>query len=486
MKKMRMKRTKIVVVLVLTILILTMFFALKNRKILNTEEFKIRREEFELSNVIVQKDETDRYYGLMDLNGNNITPYDYNFIGDFYAGTAIAMKDGKNNIIDETGKIIASDIGQVSRQQEYYIVSTIIEKEQPREEYIIPRENAVPELEAPIENTTEYKYGVLDSRGQVILNSDYSNIYLSGDMFVTSKLDGENIKTGIVNLFGKEILELKYDNISIITEGSYSIINGVVGEATEQYLFYSKTGTIISELQAQDIIIKETIEDKCILQITDGENIKNTYVYGTTLEELQGYTEPKLMGSYLTAQKDNKTYLLDSAGKEITELIQYAAYNKILAMQKDNNVEIYNDYNLIKTLENYKLEETYLDVVVTFNNNTNKYETYDENGNLCMESDEKMYQILTPDVFVKGNSEALELINKKGEKLNNGDYSNVIFQNVGEKFLKIQKDNKYGLYNIEKQELVLDIVYNQIEFSTTAKYITVDGSLYNYDGVKIK
>jgi len=463
------------VILIVAVVGLAWFILLNDNE--NDENYKIikQRIPFELANVIVEEDEQTNKYGLIDLSGKLIVPYEYDFIDDFYAGTAIARKDGRNNIIDETGKIVFSDIGNVSKSGEFYIVSKNFSENKEKTE-LLEQENI--------------KYAVLDSMGQMILDYEYNNIYVEGSVFVGEIRDETGVKTWPINLEGKKILEQSYNSIDVANSGEYAVLTAKLGSNEEQYLFYAKTGK--------------------------------------TFKLDKEYTDCELVGNYLIATKDKKKVLLDLEGKYLMELGEYKIYQGVLTVQVGKSVEIYNGYKKVKTLDGYRLEEMYLDMVVTVNNKNGEYEVYDRDGKLCISNKERVYQILTPNVFVTRADIDFQIIGKDGKKITNetvyfyngivgkegkieyiliytdlertecmvideqgdevlkGAYSQVWFNVEGEKYLRVQEEDKWGLYDLNEKKLVLDAIYDSIEFSTKAKYITVDDSIYNYDMIKIK
>lgn len=548
-----MKKKIAIILCVILLIILVVFLIVKS------SNGKIRKRiEFSCANVIINKNENGKY-GLIDLNGNNITPYEYDLIDDFYAETAFVVKDGEYSIIDESGKIIKQNIGETLRDGEFYIVSNnfnneeiskigktnrfamleedaaqpidteeIIEEpdQEIEEELQMEEPEILEETEEEKGSKKEIKYGVLDNRGEIILDYEYDEIIIEGDMFIVWK----NGKIGVINLSGKTILKIKYDSIAVTTMGNYSTISVVKNNKTKNYLYYLETQKIISKLnkKAYNVSVEESFEDKAIIQLVFENEIKNIYVSNGKTKKIKNYTEPKLEQNYLIVKKDDKNILLNEKAKKITELDNYNAYGKILAIQKGDTVEIYNDYEKVKTLENYILQGMQLDLIIVINNNSNYSEIYDENGELCMGIPETIHQVFSSNVFIQEIDKGFLITNRKGKAIttdtiyfynaifdtNNefkyitiytdakkskskvidedgkeilsGDYSQIGVLVENNKFLKVKKDNKWGLYDIEKKQLVLNTEYNKIEFDRKANYIIADTNWYNYDLVKIK
>lgn len=135
--------------------------------------------------------------GLIDRQGNIITPIQWDSIGSFNSGLAIVRKKSgyssnyKYGCINEKGEIIIpvtwDDIGQFK--------------------------NGVAVIEKG-ENYSDRKYGLIDNKGIVIVDPIYDYMILMDDGYAVVKVEGNyHSKYGIIDSTGRIIVEPQWDDI---------------------------------------------------------------------------------------------------------------------------------------------------------------------------------------------------------------------------------------------------------------------------------
>ena len=154
-----------------------------NKEILNYEYEDIQYNV--LGSIFVTK--RNGKYGAVNQEGTTILypEYDNVYTGGMYLN---ALKDKDIFIFDLNGnKIETDEVSKTKTENANYYIT-------------IDKNN---------------KYKVVDSKGNIIIDKDYTYIeYLPGDYFIVER----DSKSGIIDSNGKSVIELKYDSISRINE----------------------------------------------------------------------------------------------------------------------------------------------------------------------------------------------------------------------------------------------------------------------------
>lgn len=127
------------------------------------------------------------YYGFIDSDGRQLTEFIYEDAENFINGLALVKKDGYYGYIDEAGKAV---IGF------YYDAATSFD----------------PEYGLAIVETGSGK-GVIDHNGELIVNTQYFDIYFDSGFIVVSKsksIAGDLFDRGIYTTTGMHIIEDRY------------------------------------------------------------------------------------------------------------------------------------------------------------------------------------------------------------------------------------------------------------------------------------
>jgi len=161
------------------------------------------------------------------------------------------------------------------------------------------------------------KYKVVDSKDNIIIDKDYTYIeYLHGDYFIVER----DSKSGIIDSNGKSVIELKYDSISRINETDILQM-----ETNKNIALYNLN---MKEIVSMDnAIVKEVKDEKAYILLYSDTDFK--------------YLDKK--GNILTSQnlfENNSLFAKNINGKWGF-------------VDKDGNLKVQNDYELVTDFNKY-------------------------------------------------------------------------------------------------------------------------------------
>lgn len=161
------------------------------------------------------------------------------------------------------------------------------------------------------------KYKVVDSKDNIIIDKDYTYIeYLPGDYFIVER----DSKSGIIDSNGKSVIELKYDSISRINETDILQM-----ETNKNIALYNLN---MKEIVSMDnAIVKEVKDEKAYILLYSDTDFK--------------YLDKK--GNILTSQnlfENNSLFAKNINGKWGF-------------VDKDGNLKVQNDYELVTDFNKY-------------------------------------------------------------------------------------------------------------------------------------
>ena len=161
------------------------------------------------------------------------------------------------------------------------------------------------------------KYKVVDSKDNIIIDKDYTYIeYLPGDYFIVER----DPKSGIIDSNGKSVIELKYDSISRINETDILQM-----EKDKNIALYNLN---MKEIVSMDnAIVKEVKDEKAYILLYSDTDFK--------------YFDKK--GNILTSQnlfENNSLFAKNINGKWGF-------------VDKDGNLKVQNDYELVTDFNKY-------------------------------------------------------------------------------------------------------------------------------------
>lgn len=441
----------------------------------------------------VLKFESDGKYGLINLDGKQILKPDYNSIEglSYKEGELLVQKDEKCGIVNIKGnELVKCEYDKISVDN-YYTE----ENNYKYAGYIVG-----------IKTEEGYRYGYINVNGKLLLDTQYNeisritdikddkNIYLisakNGQYGLTK--NGEELtdneyqsmtynpnmnvivvekskKYGVINLSGKVIVPIEYNQIDI---------NGMYMYATKEQ------GTVVFDSEGNeakinvDLVRIKTENENYIITI----NTKNGQTnYGVIdkqgkqiIEEEYSYIEYLFENYFIASNKEGKLGIIDSKDNQKVELKYDAVQrisnkNMVQTIQSDiKTTQIYSD-KLEKVCEmtnaNIDRQENYVKI---YNDTEIKY--FDNTGN----------QLKNTDIFTGNELFAKEENGKYGfaDKIGNikieCKYDKVTeFNKYG--FAGIKQNGKWGIIN-EEGIVIVEPVYeitNQIEPDFIGNYYKV-------------
>ncbi len=279
---------------------------------------------------------------------------------------------------------------------------------------------------------TQGKWGVIDSRGNTIINPEYDEYIVIPDntkgLFVCTtdvNYDDGTYSTKVLNERNEELFT-DYDTV----------------EAIENY-------DSSNNLWYESGILKVSKDGKYGIIDTNGGQIVNC--------EYDSITTLKGVTNSLLTQKDGKYGLVDNVGTVIINN-EYAAIEPV-STQFENGYIVRNDdgkYGVINYTRTVAVEINYDDIKNVYGNG--KYYVVKEGDNW-------------------------EVIDTDGNKYLSGQYDDIVSIN-GENAVVVN-DNKYGVVGITDGKNIIDINYNSITYAAGNNYIVNNNGKYgimNSDG----
>lgn len=379
-------------------------------------------------------------------------------------------KDGKYGIIDFRGKRVTKAI--------YEEIDTLQFKEG---ELLVKKDG---------------KYGIINIKGSTLVKTNYEKMetdkfYEEGNGYrkagyIVSKTTNEGYRYGYVNLRGKEIIEIKYNDLYRITEidsediyiicaenGKYGLIKNdkKIIENEYQSLTYTESNNTIIALKGKKYGVL-SIDGKVIVPFEYKQiDITGEYIYATTNDgnikifDSNGQetnisedlaivnipnTEYKL---YIETIDGKTTYNIYKNEKKITKdeysYIQYLYDNYFIAADENGKLGIIDDNEKSKIGFNYnsvqKIENT--NMIQVLNNNTNITEIYSkEMKEIC---ELKNATIENNKEYIKlYNDEEIKYITKDEKEVKNTD----IF--TDNKIFAKKSGNRWGFVDINGNKVV--------------------------------
>lgn len=391
-------------------------------------------------------------YGIIDFTGKEIVKTIYESIESlpYKEGMFLIKESGKYGLMTMKGKIIVKPEYDSIIADGYYNNKSLYKKEG----YIVS-------------NKTEqgYRYGYLDAQGKKILNIEYNEIervnsiddeensYIIGtkngkvgvyknkqllikheyediqynkvnNVFVVNK----NNKLGVLDLQGKKILNVEYDDIQFSQ-------NMIKAQKDENQIIYNKEGEEQEKLDYIDLIY--TDNDNYIITIDkQGKYGVMNKQKEVIIQNNYQYIE-YIFGEYFICTKDGKLGVVNSSGK----------------------YELDFQYNVIQRVQNKN-------ILQAINNEQNTLEIYNKEM-------KKVYSIQNGSIYVKDNYvEVISNIDRQyfdndGNIISNKDLfsNNVLFA--------VNKDGKWG-FEDKSGEIKLEAIYD----------MATELNIYGFAGIK--
>ncbi len=388
----------------------------------------------------VLKYQKDGLYGLIDFEGKKLTKNIYTSIENLQSteGKFLVNKDNKYGIVNLKGKVLVKCEYDEIKTDGYYT-----EQEGYKKSGFI------------VSNKTDdgYRYSYINYKGKTLLEEKYNDIVRItqlDDIYLVASENGQyglyknakeiiepqyqsitygekeimlverNKKYGIVNLSGRTLIDIKYDNIEI--KGMY-----LYAESTNQNQVFDFNGNEVSMNFNKEIYETDNQDYRVITLI----NNDITY-YG--VEDAKGATLVNskyryleyVYGNYFIARNDDgKLGVIDSKDKTVIDfkydMIQRIKNKNLLQALEttDYKTEIYSDnLEVLCTMQNAIIENE--DEYIKVYNNDKEEIYFDKEGNK-IEANSQLVQ----DNKVQGLPEKIGKYEKVQYSLENAYYVEV-------------------------------------------------------------
>lgn len=272
---------------------------------------------------------------------------------------------------------------------------------------------------------TEGKWGVMDSRGNIIIEPTYDEYIVIPD----------NQKAIFVCTTDVNYTENAYDTKVLNEKGEELFTDYDLVEAIENY-------DESNNLWYQSGILKVLKDGKYGLIDTNGTQIANC--------EYDSITALKGVENSLLTEKDGKVGIIDNVGSVIIDT-NYEEIEPISTRFEDGYIVRNEDnkYGVITYTKTVAVEENYDDIKNVYGGG--KYYIVREGNNW-------------------------EVIDTEGNKYLAGDYDDII-SIAGENAI-VENNGNYGVVSIASGENVIDIKYDGVTYTAGNKYIVVDNNKY--------
>lgn len=401
-------------------------------------------------------------------------------------------KNGKYGIIDINGKKVTNAI--------YDEIDTLQTKEG---ELLVKKDN---------------KYGIINIKGTTLVKPQYDKI--EADKFyeaengyknagyIVSRTTEEGYRYGYVNLAGKEILEVKYNDLYRITEinsddvyiicaenGKYGLLknNKKIIDNEYQSLFYNESNNTITALKGKNygvisidgkIIVPFEYEqiditgDYIYAKKTDG----NVKIFDATGKETNMSENAAVINVENTDYKihidtldDKTTYSIYKNEQKITQneytYIQYLFDNNFIACNTEGKLGIIDNEEKTKIEFNYnsiqKIEDTKM--IQAVNNETKMTDIYSKDmkkiselNNAAIQNNKEYFKLYNEDETKYISKDEKEITNTElfannkifAKKQNNKwGFVDALGTNITSfKYDKVTEVNKYGFAGIKQND----------------------------------
>ena len=382
-------------------------------------------------------------YGIIDINGKKITNAIYDEIDTLQTkeGELLVKKDGKYGVINIKGATLVKPQYDKIEADKFYEEESGYKKSG----YIVSK-------------TTEegYRYGYVNLEGKEIIEVIYNDLYRiteinSDDIYV---ICAENGKYGLLKN-DKQIISNEYQ--SLIYNESNNTITALKGK---KYGVISIEGKVIVPFEYKQI----DITGDYIYARTTDENVKTFDANGqeTNMSENTAIinvdnTDYKI---YIDTVDGKTTYSIYQNGENITKneytYIQYLYDNYFIACNTNGKLGVINNeektkiefnYNSIQKIENTKMLQA-------VSNDTKMTEIYSEKM-------EKISEL--KDATIENNKEYLKIYNGEETKYISNEEKEVTNTGVftNNKIFAKKQDNKWGFVDSSGTKII-DFKYDKV------------------------
>lgn len=278
--------------------------------------------------------EKDNKFGYMDKNGKQIIPFEYEIGTNEKNGLMIVKKGNMIGVIDKTNKEILNfkykaiyydkeDIFIVLKDKNYFLIDRYGVKNKMDVSWMgVQRGDRIFYEKNGLFGIYSFKNGYITKNIYKELSQNYTKLII----------EMKNKKYGLINNFGKQIVEMKYDYILQIGNNYFK-----AGKDTTGYVcLINQNGKILTkeiydnfiELNRGNIV---AIKDNTSVLLNEKGKVLTKDKYDTFI---------KLNDKNIIGVKDNKLSLLNEKGKKIKEIEKIIKFNKYMLLYKENGKNI--------------------------------------------------------------------------------------------------------------------------------------------------
>lgn len=350
----------------------------------------------------------DDKYGLININGNKITPAIYESIETLeYKDEILKIKkDGKYGLIDINGNEIVEAKYNSITTDGYYNENSKYEKAG----YIVN-----------VRTDEGYRYGYINNKGKQTLDTMYTNI--------------------------KRITEIKNDNfVYLITYN-----NGKAG--------ILKNGQTLIENEYEDIEY-DAVNNIIVLQQNAKQGVYD--LEGNMILPIQ-YENINFAGNYINANKDGKLLVFDSAGKLQNE-DSYKSIEIVASGKYSITTSRDNKYGLIDSNKTTILENKYSYIEYAFENYfivslNGKYGVIDGNNNIIIPIEKNIIQNIRGTNIIQiidSTTNTSEIYNKKMEKVSTQNDARIYIMN---NYIEVASKNNIEYFDFDGNKKEANQIY---------------------------
>ena len=436
----------------------------------------------------VLKYKKDNKYGLIDFQGNIIEKAKYEEITglDYKEGLLLVKKNGKYGVININGAtiikakydVIESD-GYYEEGNEYQKSGFIVGKKSNNDykygyinykgkEILKTKYNQIERIINVNKNDEVYLVAFENGKAGLYINKKRTIKHKYEDIVYDENNNclvlQEDSKQGISDFYGNIIIDIQYDNIFI--SGKY--VNAQKDGHVDIYNYDTK-----EKINFENVVgLNQTTNDNYSIAITGDDTYKILDNQKNEIKENEYEYLNYIDGDYFIACNNQKYGVVDINGQQIVEFkydfIEKIGNTKLLQalVLQENKTDLILENKVISSMINCDiyLEDNYL---IQRSSSDLKYIGID--GTIL-----KNTQILNNELYASKQGEKWGFVNKNEETIVKADYDFVTeFDEYG--YAGIKKDGKWGVINLNGN-VVIEPTYT-IDWNSP-KFI---GKYYEYD-----
>lgn len=473
-----MKKKHIVGIIIIAIIIIaTVGFFIAKKVIEDGKKYEVEK----IDNYEYFTLKVDNKYGVINKEGKQIinTEYTNVIIPNPQKSVFICYTNDSTKVLNQNGEEIFTEFKSIEPIKLKNIASSLMYEKsvltyKENEKFglinlegkkltkaIYEKIEGLPYKEGELLVQKEGKYGVINLKGKELIKPQYDQVNVDGYSndengyknagYIVGNKTEEGYRYGYIDINGKMLLELEYNEIQRITEVKENDIYLISAKNGQYGLFKNKEQVIGNEYQS---ITYNQTDETLILQKTKKFGVAN--LDGKIIIPVE-YKQIDSIGMYIYATNENgKENVYTKEGTEI---------------QADSNIAILETSN-----ENFKIK---ID-----NTNGTVYSIIDKNDNTITKQNYSYIEYLSDDNFIVSLEGKLGVINSNNEikidikydsieKLQNTDFITTTL--AKDKTTQIYDKNINKLCDLPNANIVIEKEYIKIYNDEVTKYFSLSG-----------